>query len=134
MINVGCDSSVFQTFLERTNDINIDELTIKEAREIALLFSGKDVQSHSFEVGRNYIIRTLSYHYTGRLAAVTGSDIVLSDAAWVADSFTHTGRWSEALKTGTLSEVEPFPDAAIINRSVIVDSSLWGHDLPRETK
>jgi len=109
--------------------MKIDDLTIAQAKELTRLFSGSG-RSHSFQVGASYIIRTLSYHYTGRLVDVTDSDIVLEDAAWIADS----GRWATALETGELSEVEPYPDRVIINRSVIVDVSVWQHALPRKTK
>ena len=85
---------------------------------------------HSLKVGTSYIVRTVTYHYTGKLKAVTDSDIVLSDAAWISDS----GRWATALKDGTLSEVEPYPGECIISRAAIVDASVWAHQLPREQK
>lgn len=87
-------------------------------------------KNHSYEIGQNYFVRTVTYHYTGRLIGVTSTDIVLADAAWVADS----GRFANALATGELSEVEVYPDAVIIQRTAIVDSCLWNHSLPRETK
>ena len=83
-----------------------------------------------YEIGQNYFVRTVTYHYTGKLETVTDKEIVLSGAAWIADS----GRWAEALRTGKLSEVEPYPDKVIVNRSAIVDSSLWLHELPRDVK
>jgi hypothetical protein len=83
-----------------------------------------------FQVGKAYFIRTVTHYYTGKLRALTDSEIVLSDAAWIAD----TGRFSEALKTGKLSEVEPFPDEVVISRGAFVDACEWTHPLPREVK
>jgi hypothetical protein len=54
----------------------------------------------------------------------------LSDAAWIAD----TGRWSAALATGKLSEVEPYPDLCIVSRAAIVDVAPWLHPLPRDVR
>lgn len=89
---------------------------------------------HSLKVGKSYIVRTVTSHqtrlYTGKLKVVTDSDIVLADAAWIADS----GRWADALSKGTLKEVEPYPGEVIISRAAIVDASEWKHPLPREQK
>ena len=81
-------------------------------------------------VGKNVFIRTVTHYYTGKLLALTKEEFILGNAAWIAD----TGRWAEALATGTLSEVEPYPDLCIVSRGAIVDISPWKHELPRETK
>lgn len=82
------------------------------------------------EIGNSYFIRTLTYHYTGKVAGLDDKSVFLLDAAWVADS----GRFSDALKTGTLSEVEPYPGegecSLMLNN--IVDFSPWNHPLPKE--
>ena len=62
-----------------------------------------------WEVGKIYHIRTVSMIDTGRLVAVYDKEIVLEDAAWIAD----TGRFTQALATATFSEVEPFPDGKV---------------------
>ena len=110
--------------------IDVNELTIGQVKEIAKMVECGSVAgggSHSLVIGKSYFVRTVTFHMTGRLKAVTDCDIVLSDAAWVADS----GRFADALKTGKLAEVEPYPDEVIINREAIVDVSGWLHDLPR---
>lgn len=86
--------------------------------------------NHSFEVGKCYLIRGVTMYYTGRLASISDTDLVLADAAWIAD----TGRFSDALRTGDLNEVEPFALPVIVPRSSIVDATEWTHALPREQR
>jgi len=81
-------------------------------------------------IGEKYFIRTVTMALTGRLTAVYGQELVLSDAAWIAD----TGRFSDFLKTGIASEVEPFPDMVIVGRGSIVDACVFQHELPRIKK
>jgi hypothetical protein len=87
-------------------------------------------QTHSFQLGESYLIRTVTLYYTGRIHAITDSDLVLRDAAWIAD----TGRFHDALRTGELSEVEPFTSDVIVSRSGIIDATPWKYQLPREQK
>ena len=82
------------------------------------------------KVGNKVFIRTVTHYYTGQIVEVSDSEIVLDDAAWIAD----TGRWGWALEHGTLSEIEPFCDPVAINRASIVDMTIWRHALPREVK
>ena len=67
---------------------------------------------------------------TGKLVAVTNQEIVLEDAAWIAD----TGRFSECLTKGTFNEIEPFPNKIIIGRASVVDATEFTHSLPRSVK
>lgn len=102
-------------------------LTIAEAKE---LFGNHIGASHSFEVGKAYLIRTVTLYYTGRIASITDSDLVLEDAAWIPD----TGRFSECLTTGNPSEVEPYSSPVIVPRGGIIDATVWRHPLPRNVK
>ena len=101
--------------------INIEELTIKDARALAALFGAAVAPEvkHPFAIGKNYFIRTVTHHHTGRLVEVTPTELVLEDAAWIADS----GRFSDALKNSKFDEVEPFPSGrVIIGRSALIDA------------
>ena len=82
------------------------------------------------EIGKSYLVRCVTHYYTGKLLALTPTELVLGDAAWIAD----TGRFATALKTGVLNEVEPFPGNVIVNRGSMVDATEWAHALPREQK
>jgi hypothetical protein len=86
--------------------------------------------SHSFVIGKAYLIRTVTMHYTGRVVAVTDSDVMLEDAAWIAD----TGRFADSLATGSLSEIEPYPGRVAVCRGGMIDFAEWQHALPRSQK
>ena len=88
------------------------------------------IAASPYRIGDKVFIRTVTYHYTGRIAAIYAGEIVLDDAAWIADS----GRFGTALATGELSEVEPYPGSVTLSRGAIVDVSPWAHPLPRVAK
>lgn len=81
-------------------------------------------------LNKNLFIRTVTYHYTGRVVDVSSAFLKLERAAWIANS----GRWANALETGELDEVEPYPDEVYIAVSSIVDISIWTHPLPDKQK
>lgn len=84
----------------------------------------------AYEVGKSYLFRTVTHYLTGKLEAVHDQELVISTAAWIAD----TGRFHDCLAKGTLSEVEPMPGRVIIGRGSIVDVSEWNHPLPTVQK
>lgn len=84
-----------------------------------------------WKVGSNYFIRTVTHHYTGKLTAVHQLELVLEDAAWIADD----GRFAAAVANGEFNEVEPFPAGqVIIGRGSIVDATVIPFALPRSQK
>ena len=97
-------------------------------RADAIGTSGNDALAYL--VGMKVFLRTVTMHYTGHVMAVTPDTILLADAAWIADS----GRFHDALATGTLNEVEPFPNTVCVGRGALVDITRWDHDLPRVQK
>ncbi len=78
--------------------------------------------------GKPVFVRTVTHHYTGRLVGVSDGFVQLDDAAWIADD----GRFADALASGKLAEVEPYPGTCYVSLGSIVDISEWLHDLPRE--
>ncbi len=85
---------------------------------------------YPWQIGKNYLIRTVTNYFTGRLIHVGHLELVLADAAWIAD----TGRFSDAVRNGTLNEVEPYPGEVIVGRGSITDACVWDSSLPREQK
>jgi hypothetical protein len=80
-------------------------------------------------IGDTVFIRTVTMSYTGCIVGLSERWIQIAQAAWVAD----TGRFADAMATGTLSEVEPYPDgiAVLVAVAAVVDVSPWSHALPR---
>jgi hypothetical protein len=110
--------------------LDIDTLTIKEVKQIQSLLKGSESKAESpYQIGQSYLIRTVTLYYTGKVKRVTPKEIILEDAAWIAD----TGRFSDALKTGVLKEVEPMGEV-IIGRGAVVDATKWNFALPKDQK
>ena len=86
--------------------------------------------STPFEVGKSYLIRTVTLYSVGRVKSVYPGFLVLSDASWIAD----TGRYHDALKSASLHEVEPCVSDQIVSLGAIVDATEWTHKLPEVQK
>jgi hypothetical protein len=104
--------------------MDIDSLTIAEARELARMFAGIAAPTDTaayWPIGKPIFIRTVTHHLTGRLVAVTPQEIILEDAAWIADD----GRFAQAVENGEFSEVEPFPSGRrlIVGRGSLIDAT-----------
>lgn len=115
---------------------NIENLTLKEMREIANLVNGGKSQSSNvgpWEIGKQYFVRTVTMYIVGKLKQVFESELVFEKASWVSDS----GRFHDTLKKGLNSssvEIEPFVQDVIIGRGSIIDATEFSHTLPTEQK
>ena len=85
--------------------------------------------AHPYKIGKNYFVQTVTHYYTGKLVKVFPGELVLSAAAWIAD----TGRLTQALEKGVFDEVELVGDI-IISRGAIVTAAVFPHDLPTAQK
>jgi len=101
---------------------------MKPAKKI----TNKSKPQSPIRVGESVFICTVTRYYVGRIVALSREEIVLLDAAWITD----TGRFAQALATGALSEVEPYPSGVPVSvaRGAVVDVSAWRHPLPRDVK
>ena len=89
------------------------------------------VRTHPWKIGKNYLMRTVTMTLTGKLTAVYDNELVLENAAWIAD----TGRFMQATETGQFSEVEPWKTKeVIVGRGSIIDAGIVSFDPPREQK
>ncbi len=111
--------------------MNLEDVSIKQLREVFDFFNKAGGDKHPYTIGSKVLIRTVTFYFTGKITAVYPSEIVLTDAAWIAD----TGKFEKALSTGSLENVEPIPqDPCIVGRNAIIDCNVWKHELPREVK
>ena len=101
--------------------MKIDELTIGEVKDLAKFFHPQQTVCNDspWEIGENYLIRTVTMIDAGKLVMVTPQELVLEDASWIAD----TGRFMQAVENAEFGEVEPFPSGkVIIGRGSIIDA------------
>lgn len=117
--------------------LRIDDLTVGDAKQLAQLFgngAARTMSETAYQAGTKYFVRSVTHYYTGLCKRVTDGELVLVQAAWIAD----TGRFHEFLKSGAgkANEIEPYPDECevIVPRGGIIDASTWPHDLPRVAK
>lgn len=110
--------------------MSIDNLTIGQVKQLTAALGGNATKPCPFTPGSKYLIRTVTVYIVGQVREVVGDFLVLDDASWVAD----TGRYSQALASGTLNEVERLPDGVIVGLGSVCDAQPWLHTLPKETK
>lgn len=104
---------------EETYNAIKDQLTTEERIDLSKL---DDM------IGNCFFFRTVTYHLVGRVTKLIGKDLMeLEDASWVA----YSGRFMDAIKDGTLKEVEPV-GIAYINLQTVTDFFPWSHDLPKD--
>jgi hypothetical protein len=107
------------------------EISLKDLKE--LFDKSNETCSSSDDshwiVGKSYLIRTVTMIQVGNLEKVTDKEIVLSNAAWIAD----TGRFSESIISGDFDEVEMFSSShcVIVNRSSLIDAQQVGFDIQK---
>jgi len=107
--------------------LKIDEVEYVRADSIRPL---GNTAGTPFEVGKAYLIRTVTMALTGRVVGIVGTFLVINEAAWIAD----IGRFNEALKTGKVNEVEPADGNVFVGLPAIIDVYEWNHALPRLAK
>ena len=88
-----------------------------------------DLKSFDDMIGKCFFFRTITYHMLGRVKKIMGNFLQLEDASWIADS----GRFMNAIKDGTLNEIEPV-GTAYVNLQSVTDFFPWKHKLPTSQK
>jgi len=107
-----------------------DVIELLRAEEQKIIKAENNNNKETFlEVGGKYLFRTVTMIYTGEIVRMTGQEIELTDAAWIAD----TGRFADNLKSCKFNEVEPYYYNVIIYRGALLDVTKIDH-LPRNQK
>ena len=114
--------------MSKPSTIKIDDTEYIRKDEIKNIIPKE--RKGAWEIGSQYLIRTVTMIQTGRLIYIDDKELVLEDAAWIAD----TGRFNEAVKGSAFNEIEPFEHDVIIGRGAIVDATIWPYELPRKSK
>jgi hypothetical protein len=109
--------------------LEISEETYQKIKDQLMNEEKIDINSYDDFVGKAWFIRTVTYHLVGKVIKRIGFFLQMVDASWVADS----GRFSDAIKKGTLNEVEPV-GTCLVNLNAVSDIFPWKHPLPKEQK
>ncbi len=110
-------------------NIEISEETYEKIKDQLLEEESVDLSETEDLIGKKFFFRTVTYHTVGKVVAKMGNFVELKDASWVADS----GRFMNAIKEGSLDEVEPVGQQWL-NLSTVVDFFPWKHNLPKDQK
>lgn len=88
-----------------------------------------------WEIGKDYLIRTVTMSQTGRLIKVTDKELVLENAAWIADLGKFSEQW-EKQGEDAFNEVEMFPASrlVIVGRGALIDAVQLINGIPKKTK
>ena len=110
--------------------IKVSEATLEKIKEqFAEELETLELDSLDDLIGQKWFFRTVTYHSVGKVKKRIGQFLVLEKASWVADS----GRFMNAIKEGTLDEVEPVGEM-LVNIGSIIDAFPWKHSLNLKQK
>jgi len=92
-----------------------NETYVKKSEQVLV----NDVLQDStfLEVGKVYLIRTVTMIYTGVLKAQNKTELLLEKAAWIAE----TGRWADSCKNENFKEVEPYFRDVVLFKGACLD-------------
>ena len=107
--------------------ITISQETYEKIKE---QLSEDEIKSLSDFIGKKMFFRTVTYHLIGKVKSIIGDMFELEQASWVADS----GRFMQAISTGSLKEVEPILVPWWVNIKTVTDMGIWNHELPTKQK
>lgn len=81
-----------------------------------------------WEIGKDYVVRTVTMIYLGVLKDYNDKELLLEDCAWIPD----TSRWNEFLNGTKPKEMEPYQNDVIIGRGAILDATIMKSKIKRE--
>lgn len=81
-----------------------------------------------WKIGSDYVVRTVTMIYLGKLKDLNKDELLLEDCAWIPD----TSRWNEFLNGTKPCEMEPYPYNVIIGRGAILDATEHRSKMKRE--
>lgn len=85
------------------------------------------------KLGQNVVVlTTYLYRYTGKVKTIEPHWLTLENVSWIAE----TGRYSDAMHSGVMEEVEPEPEGGIkvFNMLHVGEITPVEWALPREQK
>lgn len=113
--------------------MNIDDLTVKQIKEIQGMTANFTEKRHFFRVGQAYFIRSVTHHYLGIVESIHELGVVMTKCIWVPDDGRFhkimQGEWTDQ------SEREPYGDTRVmLFFGAILDASEWTGEVPGGVK
>ena len=107
--------------MSKPETMKIDDVEYVRKDAVAVSYTSR--KEGVWEIGKKYLIRTVTMIQHGTLVDVTDKELVMVGCSWIAD----TGRFSDFV-CGKIepNEVEPFPQdrAVIIGRGALIDAVI----------
>ena len=88
----------------------------------------KSEQKNFWQIGEDYVVRTVNMIYLGKLKDVNETELLLEDCAWIPE----TSRWNEFLNGKKPNEMEPYNQDVIIGRGAMLDATVFKQKSKRE--
>lgn len=107
--------------MSKPETIKIDDVEYVRKDSVPAPVKYERGKNGPWQIGEQYLIRTVTMIQHGTLIDVTEHELVLVNAAWIAD----TGRWATFLAGKCKpNEVEPFPanEPVIVGRGSLIDA------------
>ena len=85
-----------------------------------------EINSYDDFIGKNIFVRTVTYHFVGKVKKIVGNLVFLENASWVADS----KRFGDAIIKGLNNEAEiEYLGVWFFNIQTVTDGGLYLHSL-----
>lgn len=68
-------------------------------------------------IGKIYLFRTVTMIYLGRIKAMSKTELLLEECAWIPE----TERWAQCVAEGKFKEVEPYTNDVVLFRGALLD-------------
>lgn len=114
--------------------MKINDMTLGELKEINSIFTRELVKEHPYQIGKNYLIRTVTMIQVGKLKAVYDTELLLENASWVADTDNFNEALSKGIENLNGSEIEMFINDVVVGRGAIIDATIYDCNLPTKNK
>lgn len=88
----------------------------------------KPINNGFYQLGEDYVLRTVTMIYLGKLKEETSDALILEDCAWIPD----TSRWSEFLQGKKPNEMEPYSEDVTVYKGALLDSTKMKNKIKRE--
>lgn len=88
----------------------------------------KPINNGFYQLGEDYMLRTVTMIYLGKLKEETHDALILEDCAWIPD----TSPWSEFLQGKKPNEMEPYSEDVIVYKGALLDATRMKNKIKRE--